>query len=268
MVVAILGVLKAGGAYLPLDPGSPGGGQMGGSPRERLAFMLEDAGVRVVVTQEQWLAALPEHGARTVCPDADRRAIAGQRADNPLPAAAAENLAYLIYTSGSTGRAKGVAIEHRSAVALLAWARETFTPQELAGVLASTSICFDLSVFELFFPLSCGGTVILAENALELPTLPAAGAVTLVNTVPSALRELERLAGLPSSVRTVNLAGEPLPRELVDRAFRHPGVEQVLNLYGPSEDTTYSTWARVRRGRATPPPIGRPLANTRAYLLD
>ncbi|MCP4662492.1 MAG: amino acid adenylation domain-containing protein [bacterium] len=259
MVVGILGILKSGGAYLPLDPGYP---------RERLAFMLEDSRAAVLLTQDHLVAALPEHRAGLVCLDAARELFSGYGASNPVPTATADNLAYLIYTSGSTGRAKGVAIAHRSAVAMLEWARAAFAREEFAGVLAATSICFDLSVFELFLPLTQGGTVILAESALDLPDLPAAAAVSLVNTVPSALRELLRLAALPPSVRTVNLAGEALGRELVEGAYEHPGVERVLNLYGPSEDTTYSTFARLPRGRATAPPIGRPVANTRAYVLD
>ncbi|MCP4654112.1 MAG: AMP-binding protein, partial [bacterium] len=111
------------------------------------------------------------------------------------------NLAYVIYTSGSTGRPKGVAIEHRHAVAMVAWAHQEFPAAELAGVLASTSICFDLSIFELFVPLGRGGKVILAANALELPSLEAASEVTLINTVPSAMTELVRMAGVPDSVR-------------------------------------------------------------------
>ncbi|MCP4661995.1 MAG: AMP-binding protein, partial [bacterium] len=223
-------------------------------------------------------------------------AFAGHSAANPIVPGAAANLATLIYTSGSTGRAKGVAIAHRSAVAMVEWAREVFSPAEVAGVLASTSICFDLSIFELFVPLSRGGTVILAENALALPTLAASAEVTLVNTVPSALRELLRLAPLPAAVRTVNLAGEPFHQTLVDEAYRQAAVERVFNLYGPSEDTTYSTFARLESGRrglplfegassdnrpqaasnqrlrptaaSERPPIGRPLANTRVWLLD
>ncbi|MCP4654206.1 MAG: amino acid adenylation domain-containing protein, partial [bacterium] len=259
MVVGIVGILKSGAAYLPLDPGYP---------RERLAFMLEDTQAPVLLTQEHLASALPEHRARAVCLDAAREELAAHSTENPVPASAADHLAYLIYTSGSTGRAKGVAIAHRSAVAMIDWAHGAFTREELAGVLATTSICFDLSIFELFVPLSVGGTVILAESALDLPTLPAAAAVSLVNTVPSALRELLRLAALPPSVRTVNLAGEPLGRELVDGAYEHPGVERVLNLYGPSEDTTYSTFAWIERGSAAAPSIGRPVANTRAYVLD
>jgi acyl-coenzyme A synthetase/AMP-(fatty) acid ligase/acyl carrier protein len=177
-----------------------------------------------------------------------------------------DNLAYLIYTSGSTGRPKGVMIEHRSAVALVSWAHTVFSAEDLAGVLASTSICFDLSVFELFVPLSRGGTVILAQDALELPQLAAASSVSLVNTVPSAMRELLRLGGLPSSVRTVNLAGEPLPTSLVQQIYAQTGVSQVFDLYGPSETTTYSSFA-LRTAEA-PATIGRPIANTQLYVLD
>lgn len=171
----------------------------------------------------------------------------------------------MIYTSGSTGRPKGVAIEHRSAVALLSWAADTFAPEQWAGTLASTSICFDLSVFELFVPLSVGGAVILVKNALELPNLACADQVTLVNTVPSAAVELLRIDGIPASVRSVNLAGEPLSTELVRQLYER-GIDRVYDLYGPTEDTTYSTFAlRSSHGRAT---IGRPIANTQVYILD
>ncbi|MCP4655422.1 MAG: amino acid adenylation domain-containing protein, partial [bacterium] len=257
LVVAVFGVLKAGGAYLPLDPGYP---------EERLAFMLDDAAARVILTQERLVAELPEHRARVVCLDRDRPLVAAESAAAPPAAAVPENLAYLIYTSGSTGRAKGVAIEHRSAAGMVRWAATVFGDDELAGALASTSVCFDLSIYELFLPLSRGGTVIMAHSALDLEALRGDPPVTLINTVPSAMRELVRIGGLPESVRTVNLAGEALPRELVDDVYRE-GVERVLNLYGPSEDTTYSTFAVIRR-EAAPPPIGRPVADTRFYLLD
>ncbi|MFL6289705.1 MAG: amino acid adenylation domain-containing protein, partial [Thermoanaerobaculia bacterium] len=244
LVVALLAILKTGGAYVPLDPAYP---------RERLALILEDAGCPVVVTRESLLELDLE-------------------ADGRLPGAAEPgNLAYLIYTSGSTGRPKGVAIEHRSADALLAWAAEVFGPEDLSGVLASTSITFDLSVFELFLPLARGGRVILAENALALPDLPARDQVRLVNTVPSAMAELLRLGAVPESVRTVNLAGEPLKRALVDRIYALPHVEAVHNLYGPSEDTTYSTWVRVPRSMDRvdrEPAIGVPVAGTRAWVVD
>ena len=113
-----------------------------------------------------------------------------------------ENLAYLIYTSGSTGTPKGVAIEHRSAVTFIRWAEETFTTDELARVVASTSISFDLSIFELFVTLSLGGTVLMIENLLELPSMPADWSPTLINTVPAAMKELLEISHLPASVKT------------------------------------------------------------------
>jgi amino acid adenylation domain-containing protein len=259
MVVGLLGIHKAGGAYVPLDPAYP---------RQRLGFILEDANVAVVLTQRRLLESLPAHAAHVVCLDADWGAIAGQSTARPVSQVSAGNVAYIIYTSGSTGRPKGVAIEHRNAVTLLHWAREVFALEDLRGMLASTSICFDLSVFELFVPLSWGGTVILAENALQLLTLPEKEDVTLINTVPSAMAELLRMGGVPGGVRTVNLAGEILQRKLVEEIYAQRQVEEVLNLYGPSEDTTYSTFATVKRDEGSAPPIGRPVADTQVYLLD
>ncbi len=263
MVAGMLGILGAGGAYLPLDPLYP---------RERLVLMLEDSGARVVVVPRRLRAVVEEILAAG-------RGWAGEvlwlddvlgREGEPWPLARAgpDNLAYVIYTSGSTGRPKGVAIEHRSAVAFVRWARGVFTDDDLSGVFASTSICFDLSVFEIFVPLAWGGRVIVGEDALALASHPAAAGVRLLNTVPSAAATLAATGRLPASLRTVNLAGEPLQRELTDRLYRQPGVERVLNLYGPSEDTTYSTWAAVDPGARRQPTIGRPVAATRAYLLD
>src|SRR6202035_2329066 len=181
-VTAILAVHKAGGGYVPLDPAYP---------EERIAFMLADSGSRLVLTEERLLPKIPAAagtgGVRALCLDRDRRAIEKESPAALDGGAGPRNLAYVIYTSGSTGRPKGVAIEHRSAAALLAWARQVFAPADVAGALAAPSICFDLSVFELFVPLTRGGTVILAENALALAGLPAASRVTLVNTVPSAM---------------------------------------------------------------------------------
>src|SRR6185369_2180305 len=183
MVVALLAVLKAGGAYVPLDPAHPA---------ERLAWTVADAGIGVILADAATAGRASETSPRaTVLLPLEDGEL--DEAASPLPAAVLPgNLAYVIYTSGSTGRPKGVGIEHRSATALIHWARGVFPPEDLAGVLAATSIAFDLSVFEIFVPLSWGGAVILAANALELPALPAAAAVTLVNTVPSAMAELVR----------------------------------------------------------------------------
>ena len=259
MVVGLLGILKAGGAYVALDPLYP---------RERLAFMMEDAGCPVLLTEQHLAERIPAHGARVVRLDADQELIARADDANLTSGVTPENLAYVIYTSGSTGRPKGVGITHRSAVAFSCWARASFAPEVFAGSLCLSSFCFDLSVFELFVPLHWGGTVVLVENILQVPALAAEPEVTLVNTVPSAIGELLRLGHVPASARTINLAGEPLPAKLVRQLYELPQVEQVFNLYGPTEDTTYSTWGLMRRGTDEPPSIGRPVHNTRAYLLD
>ncbi|MEH1814618.1 MAG: amino acid adenylation domain-containing protein [Nostoc sp.] len=259
MVVGLLGILKAGGVYIPLDPTYP---------QERLAFMLEDTNVPVLLTQQRLVKQLPAHTAKVICLDSDWTNLVGKNTDNPNSSVNPDNLAYVIYTSGSTGKPKGVAIQHRSTVTFINWAIATFAPEHLTGVLASTSLCFDLSVFELFVPLCCGGRVILSENALHLPTLPAAKDVTLINTVPSAIAELLRINGIPASVQTINLAGEPLSNVLVQQLYQQETIHQVFNLYGPSEDTTYSTFTLVKKGTNNTPTIGRPIDQTQVYILD
>jgi amino acid adenylation domain-containing protein len=259
MVVGLLGILKAGAAYVPIDPTYP---------PERIAFMLDDANVSVILTRQHFAARLPEGRARVLCLETAGDALARESVENPAHVATPLHLAYVIYTSGSTGTPKGVAIEHRSVVAFLAWAVAAFPPDALNGVLASTSICFDLSVFEIFAPLSCGGRMILAENALHLPSIVAAPEVTLVNTVPSAMAELVRSQAVPPAVRVVNLAGEALSNRLAQSIYEQANVERVFNLYGPSEDTTYSTWTLVGKGTQSEPTIGRPISNTRVYVLD
>ncbi|MEM7051547.1 MAG: amino acid adenylation domain-containing protein [Acidobacteriota bacterium] len=254
MVVGLLGILRSGGTYVPMDPAYPA---------DRLAFMLADSGAGVALVEAATRQRLPTAFQGAVI-ELGGLEVAG---DGVLPEPpTAQSLAYLIYTSGSTGVPKGVAIEHRQAAAMVAWAQSLFSPEELASVLAATSVCFDLSVFELLVTLSSGGEVVLADDALALPRLPAASRVTLVNTVPSAMAELMRARALPAAVKTVNLAGEPLPRPLADDIYGQGSVEKLYNLYGPSEDTTYSTWALIDRG-AGKPPIGRPVAGTQAFVV-
>ncbi len=257
MLVSMLGILKAGSAYVPLDPNYP---------KERIRIILEDAHAPLVLTQSSLLGELSGFSGEAICLDTDWPKIASEPEEELATDVKPENLGYVLFTSGSTGRPKGVALEHRSAATFVHWAKEVFTPQELSGVLLSTSICFDLSVFEIFVTLSAGGKVIVAENALHLPELPERDEVTLINTVPSAMAELVRMGAVPASVETVNLAGEALPDSLVEQIYATTGVKKVYNLYGPTEDTTYSTYTLVRRG--TPVTIGRPVANTQAYILD
>ncbi len=251
MIGAMIGVLKAGGAYVPLDPAYPD---------ERLAVMLEDSRAAVVlcdrVTEQSHAPKLG--GAQWVQPWSEGTPMAS--------GATGENLAYLIYTSGSTGRPKGVALEHRNAVAFVHWAQQAYTREELACVLGSTSICFDVSIFEIFVTLATGGTILLAENVLELPRLPDADLLTFLSTVPSAMAELVRDFNLPASIQTVNLGGESLPDALVDAVFRGSAVRRVVNMYGPTETTTYSTFSECQPGAAAT--IGGPIANTDLFLLD
>jgi amino acid adenylation domain-containing protein len=261
MVVALLGVLKAGGAYVALDPGYP---------KKRLEMMLEDSGAELVVTEEGAEEEVGREGGREkerIYVDLERERIGEESEEKPESWVGGENLAYLIYTSGSTGEPKGAAIEHRSAVGMMKWARESYGEEERRGVLGSTSICFDLSVYEIFGALSWGGEVILVENALSYGELESRERVSLINTVPSAMREMVRREEIGEWVKVVNLAGEALEAGLVREIYEESGVERVVNLYGPTEDTTYTTWEEVERG-AEEVTIGRPIWNTRVYILD
>jgi amino acid adenylation domain-containing protein len=257
MLVGIVGILKAGGAYVPMDPEYP---------KKRLGYILEDSAAPIVLTQQSLVDELASLRVRSIRLDADWADIARESAENPNTPVQPAHLAYVLFTSGSTGRPKGVALEHRSAATLVQWAHHVFTPRELAAVLCSTSICFDLSVFEIFVTLSAGGRIVLARDALDLPNVPRKSDVTLINTVPSAMAELLRIHAVPPSVTTVNLAGEPLPETLVEQIYATTKVEKVYNLYGPTETTTYSTYTLVPRGR--PVTVGRPIAGTQCYILD
>jgi amino acid adenylation domain-containing protein/non-ribosomal peptide synthase protein (TIGR01720 family) len=257
LVIALMAVLKAGGTYVPLDPDYPA---------DRVAYMLDDSQAKVLLTQQSLLAQLPQTDAQVVLVEAGGAAFAEQPADNLAARGDAANLAYVIYTSGSTGKPKGVAIAHRNVQALIHWSAEVYSEDDLQGVLASTSVCFDLSVWEIFVTLARGGSIVMARNALELPDLPERDQVRLINTVPSAIAALQRSGQIPSGVRIINLAGEPLKQSLVDTLYRETAVAHVYDLYGPSEDTTYSTCTRREPGGLAN--IGRPLVNTTAYMLD
>ncbi|WP_442316500.1 non-ribosomal peptide synthase/polyketide synthase [Xenorhabdus aichiensis] len=259
MVVGLLGILKAGGAYVPLDPAYP---------TERLAYMLNDAAPVALLTQMAWIDTLASP-VPTVVLDAQEPALAAQLADNPESQTlglTSRHLAYVIYTSGSTGLPKGVAIAHCNTVNFLTWAQRTFSPEELAHTLFATSLNFDLAVYECFAPLVSGGTVHLIPDALSLITTEQP--VSLINTVPSAIAHLIEAKAVPITARTVNLAGEALKPHVVEHLFAHSSVQDVCNLYGPSETTTYSTWIRMNRAEGFVSHIGRPIANTQIYILD
>ncbi|HEU4562946.1 MAG TPA: amino acid adenylation domain-containing protein, partial [Longimicrobium sp.] len=256
LVAAMLGVLKAGGAYAPLDPAYP---------PERLGYMLEDAAIALVITDSAFADRLPESAASRLLLDRERDAIAAEPAAAPERGAGPENLSHVIFTSGSTGRPKGVMIRHSSVVILLHWLRENVSDEERSSVLFSTSINFDVSVAEVFGTLCWGGKLVIAENALELATLGEG--IVYASMVPSAAAELLRGGGIPASVKTLNLGGEALPNALAQGLYALGTVEKVGNLYGPTEDTTYSTYHLVPRG-ADRVLVGTPVANTQAYVLD
>ncbi|KAB1082354.1 amino acid adenylation domain-containing protein, partial [Neorhizobium galegae] len=263
MVVGLLAILKAGGAYLPLDPAYPSA---------RLRQIVEDAAPRRLLCDAAGRAALgPEALVDLTVVDLETAtpAWADQSADDPDPRAlglSPRHLAYVIYTSGSTGTPKGVMVEHHSTVNLLHWSSGVFAESEISRTLFSTSISFDLSVYECFVALSQGGTLYLVEDALALAQTPLD--VSLINTVPSAIAALVDKQAVPASTRVINLAGERLKADLIERVFESSGAEKICNLYAPSETTTYSTWICMPRGEAVVETIGRPIANTRIYLLD
>ncbi|HEU4884066.1 MAG TPA: amino acid adenylation domain-containing protein [Longimicrobium sp.] len=256
LVVALLGVMKAGGAYVPVDPAYPA---------DRIGFMVDESGAPVVLTHASLADGLPPTAARVLPVDAgwvEVEAESDARLRLPVDE---RNLAYVIYTSGSTGRPKGVQIEHRSTVALLHWLREHVTDQERQSVLASTSVSFDVSVAEIFGTLSWGGTLVLVRNALSLKEIGEP--VVLASMAPSAAAELLRTDGIPPTLKRLNLGGEALPPALAQGLHALGTLETVGNYYGPTEDTTYSTWSFVPEG-AERVMVGRPVANTRAYVLD
>ncbi|MFF5965051.1 amino acid adenylation domain-containing protein [Streptomyces collinus] len=262
LVVAVLAVLKSGAAYLPLDPAYPA---------DRLAYIVADARPIVVLTTSATAGALPERTPTLDldAPPADDPSVAPTQRRHATP----DNLAYITYTSGSTGRPKGVLATHRNAVEFVEWTHTAFGPERLAQVLFSTSLNFDVSVFEIFSPLLCGGRVEIVENLLALTdgTRRDAG---LISGVPTVLTTVlaERPAVTP---HTVALGGEPIPERLradVEAAF--PGA-RLVNFYGPTEATVYATaWqsdvdpGHGARGATAGPPIGRPLARNHVHLLD
>lgn len=258
LVATMVGVLRAGCAYVPLDPAYP---------RERVRYMLEHArAVGVIVDHETVDLEIAAEFYDAV-PQLIRLDEVGARTANGATGPSASDLAYVIYTSGSTGRPKAVAVEHRSIVAMSRSMRELLDDEELAGVLAAASVCFDPSVMEILGTLSLGGTVVLAENVLELLELPSANRVRTCIMVPSAMQALLAAGRLPEGIRCLVFGGEVLKRSLVDQLHtQKPGL-RVVNVYGPTEDTVYSTVSEVSAG-VEPITIGKPVSGSRSYILD
>ncbi|HEU4457102.1 MAG TPA: amino acid adenylation domain-containing protein, partial [Longimicrobium sp.] len=257
LIATLLGVLKAGGAYVPLDPAYP---------PERVAYMLADTRVPVLVTDTERAALAEAFAGHVVRTDAEAGEIAGRPPTAPEVECRPGNLAYVIYTSGSTGRPKGVQIEHRSTAAVLGWLRRTLSDEERSAVLASTSVCFDVSIAEIFGTLCWGGAIVLVDNALSLIGLEEP--VVTACMVPSAAAELERMGAIPPCVRVLGLGGEPVRPELGRRLHALGHVRRVLNLYGPTEDTTYSTCKEIEPDRAGGMTVGWAVDGTTVRVLD
>lgn len=268
MMVGLLGILKAGGAYLPLDPAYP---------VERMAFMLDDARARILLTEKRWAGRLASADRTILCLDDIREALSSSDADNPTGSVALENLAYVIYTSGSTGKPKGVMISHRGLVNYLSWCTRAYAVAEGQGAPVHSSISFDLTITGLFSPLLAGRSVTLVPEEEGYEGLGAAlargGDYSLVKITPAHLEilsqqlEQDQVAG---RTRRFIIGGEGLRGEVLSFwQTRAPGT-RLVNEYGPTE-TVVGCCVYEAPGAAPIPglvPIGRPIANTRLYVLD
>jgi amino acid adenylation domain-containing protein len=261
MVVGLLAILKAGGAYVPLDPAYP---------LERLSFMLEDAELPVLLTQDRVRRNLPESSARIVCLDTDWNEIEKESTENSACKAQPENLAYVIYTSGSTGKPKGVQIPHRAVVNFLTSMRVRPGMTADDRLLAVTTLSFDIAGLEIYLPLSVGASVeivsrTVASDGNQLLSKLASSDATVVQATPPTWRMLLSAGWKGGPRLKILCGGEALSRTLADQLLQSAG--SLWNMYGPTETTIWSTTLQVEPARRAVP-IGRPIANTQTFVLD
>ncbi|UKD56908.1 amino acid adenylation domain-containing protein [Amycolatopsis sp. FU40] len=253
LVVALLAVLRAGAAYVPLDPEYPAG-------RRRL--MLADAAAPALVTDEP--GGFDGYPGKVLAVDGP-----GDEAPLPEPPPSGQSAAYVIYTSGSTGSPKGTVISHDAVRHLLSWGRDLLDDDELAGAVATSSVCFDASVLDLWVPLAFGGRVVLVDNALHIGALPgeAAAMARYFFAVPSVVGELLRAGHLPDGLRTCIAGGEELPAATA-RAMFDAGAARVVNVYGPTETTVVATSLELTATEQPDVHLGAPLGHARVCVLD
>jgi amino acid adenylation domain-containing protein/thioester reductase-like protein len=261
MVVGLLGILKAGGAYVPLDPAFPS---------DRLALMIEDSQLPVLLTQTDLLSELPNHQAEVICLDRDGPIIAASSVENPDSQVTPDNLAYTIYTSGSTGKPKGVQLPHRGVVNFLTSMSQAPGLNESDILLAVTTISFDIAVLELYLPLITGASVVLASKEVasdggQLLKLITQSGATVMQATPATWRMLLAAGWQGNKQLKVLCGGEAMTRDLANQLLAK--TASVWNMYGPTETTVWSTVYRVQPGDGSIS-IGRPIANTQVYLIE
>ncbi|GCE20003.1 non-ribosomal peptide synthetase [Dictyobacter kobayashii] len=268
MVMALLAILKAGGAYVPLDPSYPA---------ERLAYMLEDAQVPVLITQTHLKEQLPATQAQLICLDPDWNSAQTEAVANPISWSGPADLAYMIYTSGSTGKPKGVMNTQQGICNRLNWMQQTYQLTASDRVLQKTPFSFDVSVWEFFWPLLTGAGLVIArpgghQDPAYLARLIGEQQITTLHFVPSMLQAFLSEPDLSHcrQLRHVICSGEALAPELQERFFeRFPNNVRLHNLYGPTEAAIdVTSWECQRGDKATNVPIGRPIANTQIYILN
>jgi amino acid adenylation domain-containing protein len=261
MLVALLGTLKAGAAYLPLDPSHP---------RERIDFVVAEAKVPVLLTQSHLAVRAPKSEARVVCLDGDWELIARESDAKVPPAAGPKDIAYLIYTSGSTGKPKGVEVPHGAVVNLLCSMAQVPGMTADDTLLAVTTLSFDIAALELFLPLIVGAKVVIASREVAadpvqlMARLESCGA-TLMQATPVTWRMMLDAGWNGRPLAKMLCGGEALPRELATRLLRLG--PSLWNMYGPTETTIWSSTGVVEPGEGRVP-IGPPIANTQFYILD
>lgn len=259
MVAAVVAVLKAGAAYVPLDPKYP---------EKRLSYLQHDSQLTVVITHSDLTGKL-DPASELLCLDNPtvKARLLEQSMSNPGVETSPALTSHVIYTSGSTGNPKGVCISHSNVLALVNWGNRFYSEEETRCILGSTSLNFDLSVYEIWAALSRGGILLVVEDALSLIHRQRVQP-TLINTVPTASQAILEAGVIPDSVLVINHCGEILPMKLLNGLFEGCKAKRVINLYGPSEDTTYSTVAEFKAPISADPSIGQPIDNTQAYILD